>query len=53
MVREKKIYYDHLVDKTQQKHRIEGYELKKLDFYLFNSNFFRLIFQYFFYNNTK
>ena len=32
MVREKKIYYDHLVDKTQQKHRIEGYELKKLDF---------------------
>jgi beta-1,4-mannosyl-glycoprotein beta-1,4-N-acetylglucosaminyltransferase len=32
MVREKKIYYDHLADKTQQKHRIEGYELKKLDF---------------------
>jgi len=32
MVEEKKIYYDHLVDKTQQKHRIEGYELKKLDF---------------------
>jgi beta-1,4-mannosyl-glycoprotein beta-1,4-N-acetylglucosaminyltransferase len=32
MVSEKKIYYDHLVDKTQQKHRIEGYELKKLDF---------------------
>ena len=32
MVREKKIYHDHSVDKTQQKHRIEGYELKKLDF---------------------
>ena len=32
MVREKKIYYDHLADNTQQKHRIEGYELKKLDF---------------------
>ena len=32
MVREKKIYHDNLVDKNQQKHRIEGYELKKLDF---------------------
>jgi beta-1,4-mannosyl-glycoprotein beta-1,4-N-acetylglucosaminyltransferase len=32
MVKEKKVYYDHLVDKTQQKHRREGYELKKLDF---------------------
>jgi len=32
MVREKKVYYDHLADKTQQKHRIEGYELKRLDF---------------------
>ena len=32
MVEEKKVYYDHLVDKTQQKHRREGYELKKLDF---------------------
>jgi len=32
MVREKKIYYDHLIDKTQQKRRIEGYELKKLDY---------------------
>ena len=32
MVREKKVYYDHLVDKTQQKHRREGYELKKLNF---------------------
>ena len=32
MVNEKKVYYDHLVDKTQQKHRREGYELKKLDF---------------------
>ena len=32
MVKEKKVYYDHLVDKTQQKHRREGYELKKLNF---------------------
>ena len=32
MVSEKKIYYDHLVDKTQQKHRIEGYKLKRLEF---------------------
>ena len=32
MVKEKKVYYDHLVDKTQQKLRREGYELKKLDF---------------------
>jgi beta-1,4-mannosyl-glycoprotein beta-1,4-N-acetylglucosaminyltransferase len=32
MVREKKIYHDHLVDKTQQKHRIEGYKLKRLEF---------------------
>ena len=32
MIREKKIYHDHLVDASQQKHRKEGYKLKKLDF---------------------
>jgi hypothetical protein len=33
MVGKKKIYYDHLLDKTQQQHRIEGYELKKIRFF--------------------
>ena len=32
MVREKKVYYDHLADKTQQKQRKDGYDLKKIDF---------------------
>ena len=32
MVKEKKVYYDHLADKTQHKHREEGYKLKKIDF---------------------
>ena len=31
MVREKKVYYDHLSDKTQKKERSIGYDLKKLD----------------------
>ena len=32
MVMEKKVYYDHLADKTEQKHRKEGYKLKNIDF---------------------
>ena len=31
MVLEKKVYYDHLSDKTQKKERSVGYDLKKLD----------------------
>ena len=31
MVHEKKVYYDHLSDKTQKKERSIGYDLKKLD----------------------
>ena len=31
MVKEKKVYYDHLADKTEDKHRKEGYKLKKID----------------------
>ena len=31
MVKEKKVYYDHLADKTEQKHKSNGYELKKIN----------------------
>ena len=31
MVQEKKVYYDHLADKTQEKNREEGYPLKRMD----------------------
>jgi hypothetical protein len=31
MVQEKKVYFDHLADKTQEKKREEGYPLKRMD----------------------
>ena len=31
MVQEKKVYHDHLADKTQEKNREEGYPLKRMD----------------------
>ena len=32
MVDNKKVFYDHLADKTEQKHNIEGYSLKRINF---------------------